>query len=116
MADGLLLKVVNRETRLLPVAILTYYEKITFDIVEIVIYTVILNMFWLKKHNLIIDWKKEIFKKKRFGRVIKIYFIYQQRIIVNKDLSRKPAEIKTILFLNKNDFNKKSGSTRIVYG
>jgi len=31
-----------------------YHEEITFNIIKIAIYNVILNIFWLKRHNFII--------------------------------------------------------------
>ena len=38
-----------------------HYKKLNFDIVSMIVYDVILKMFWLKRHNLKIDWKKWVF-------------------------------------------------------
>jgi len=39
----------------LPIAIGVYYEKITFNIIKIAIYNVILGILWLRRHNLTIQ-------------------------------------------------------------
>ena len=44
---------------------------------------IVLNIFWLKLHNLNVNWKKKfIFKKCEY--VIDIKFVHQQRLIINK--------------------------------
>ena len=74
MADGLILSTgrVDEETTSLPVAIQRYYKEITFDVVGIATYYVILGMPWLNKHNLEINWKTGVLKIKRSGFVTSI--------------------------------------------
>ncbi len=46
---------VNKETKLLSIAIEQHHEKLIFNIVRIITYNVVLEMSWLKQHNLEVD-------------------------------------------------------------
>ena len=36
-----------------------YHEKIIFEVVEMITYDFVLNIFWLKLHNLNVNWEKK---------------------------------------------------------
>ena len=55
MIDGSQLDRVNKETQLLLIAIQQHHETIIFDIVTMAGHDVVLDMPWLKKHNLNIN-------------------------------------------------------------
>ena len=46
-----------KKIKLILITFQQYYKVLKFDIIEIVIYDIILGLFWLKKYNLVIDWK-----------------------------------------------------------
>ncbi len=69
MADGstLLTGSVDEETTSLPFVIQRYYKEMSFDIIGIATYYIILGMPWLEKHNLAINWRRKVLKFKRTG-------------------------------------------------
>ena len=50
----------NTKIKLLSITIQQYHEKLIFNIVRMITHDVVLKIFWLKKHNSTIDWKKKI--------------------------------------------------------
>ena len=74
MADGLILLTgrVDEETASLLVTIQRHHKEITFDVIRMATYHVILGMPWLNKYNLEINWKTGVLKIKRSGFVTSI--------------------------------------------
>ena len=77
-------KIINLKTKSLSIVIQQYHEKNIFDVIEIIIHDVVLKLFWLKKHNLDVNWKNKIFIFKKCQYMIDIVFAYQQNLIINK--------------------------------
>ena len=59
----------EQKTIPLPMLIQQHYEIIIFDVFGFPAHNVILNIFWLKTHNPIIDWKNKIFTFQRVRNV-----------------------------------------------
>ncbi len=57
MADGLKLLTgsIDEEITSLPFIIQRYYKEMTFDIIRMATYYIILGIPWLKKYNLVIN-------------------------------------------------------------
>jgi len=74
MADGstLLIGRIDEEIYSLPVIIRRHHEELTFDVVGMATYYIILGMPWLKKHNPVIDWKKGVLTFANTGDVTSI--------------------------------------------
>jgi len=74
MADGSTLSTgrIDEETHSLPVTIRRYHEELTFDVIGMATYHIILGMPWLKKHNPVIDWKKGVLTFANTGDVTSI--------------------------------------------
>ena len=87
-----------------------YYEKIIFEIVQIIIHDFILNIFWLKLYNSNVNWEKKTFTFKKCDCVINIQFTHWQRLMINK---RHELNYKKFLIATKNNFTKKFVSTNI---
>ena len=107
LADGSVFSTgkVEEETRSLPVTIQRHHEEITFDIIGMATYNVILGMPWLNKHNPEINWKTKVLKFGRSGDVTSIRPISQQRTIIDKRKNRRPVEAYiTSSSKNKGDF------------
>ena len=93
MADGSL-KMVNEKTIPLPMLIQQHHEIITFDVFGLAAHNVILNIFWLKTHNPMVNWKNGIFTFQRVGNFTNTEFIRRQRMAINEKKNRKPVEQK----------------------
>lgn len=78
------LKAVAWKTTLLFMIIQQHHEKIIFDIVEKINYNIVLDIFWLKKHELIIMWLKRIFKMEICECIIIMQIMHQQNSMINE--------------------------------
>ena len=89
MADGSDLSSgnVNRETIPLDIAIQQHHEEITFDIVRVANHYIILGIPWLKKQNLIIDWKRGVLEFRETRNVTSSVRMHRQRLIVHEKSS-----------------------------
>ena len=74
IADGSTLSIgrVDEETTSLPVTIQRHHKEITFNIVGMATYHVILGIPWLNKYNSEINWKTGVLKFERSGNVTSI--------------------------------------------
>ena len=94
-----------------------HHEKIIFDIVFIIKHDIVLKIFWLKKHNFDVNWKKKIFTWKKHQNM-KMLSTHWQNIMIDeisnlKKIARREITIST----KKDDFKrKKSDSTDINQG
>jgi len=96
-------KKVNKETKLLSIAIQQYYKKLIFNIVKIITYNIVLEMSWLKQYNSEVDWNTKVFKFAQYNYIIYIQSTYRQRSIVDKKLNRKSIANSKLVFLQKNN-------------
>ena len=55
IADGLILEIINQRIKLLLFAIQQYYKEFFLEIINIITYNIILEIFWLKRKNPIIN-------------------------------------------------------------
>jgi len=63
---------IDKETKLLSIAIQQYYKKLIFNIVKIIIYNIVLEMSWLKQYNSEVNWNIQIFKFAQYNYIIYI--------------------------------------------
>ena len=110
--DSYELQVVNEKTFLermiektksLQVVFQHHHEKLVFDIARMIIYDVVLNMSWLKKHNFIIDWKRESLRFARCDCVITVQSTHRQRSMIDEKLSWNSITKRELVTSNKND-------------
>jgi hypothetical protein len=80
---------VTRETTSLTLMIDEHTEKIFFDIVKMITYNIVLEIFWLRYHKFIIDWIKKVFKFARCNCVIIIQFTHRQNSMMNEMQNRR---------------------------
>ena len=102
--------IITKKTIFLFMIIQRHHEKIIFEIVQIIIHDLVLNMFWLKLHNSNINWEKKTFTFEKCDCVIDIQFTHRQRSMMNEEhkLNYKKFSITT-----KNNFTRKFVSTNI---
>ena len=101
---------VDEETFPLPMSIQRHHEEFAFDVVEMATHNVILGIPWLKKHNPIINWKKEVLTFERTGDVTSLQPIRQQRMTMDEKSNRRPVEACNASISNKNDLKRGFGS------
>ena len=87
-----------------------YHEKIIFEIVQMIIHDLVLNMFWLKLHNSNVNWGKKTLTLKKCDCVIDIQFTHRQWSMINEEYE---SNYKKFSIATKNDFTKKFVSTNI---
>ena len=80
-----------------------HHEDITFDVVGMAPHHIVLGMPWLKKHNLVIDWRKGVLTFRRTGDIASIRPVHQQRMVTDEKSSRKPVEACVASASNKDD-------------
>jgi hypothetical protein len=104
---------VTRETTSLTLMINEHTKKKFFDIVKMIIHNIVLRIFWLRYHNFIIDWVKEIFKFARCNCVIIIQFTHRQNSMMNEMQNRRTIARREIATSMKNTQEKKFDSSDI---
>ena len=90
-----------------------HHEKFVFDIVWMIIHDIVWNIFWLRKHNLNVDWVKRILKFERCNYVITIQFTHRQKRMINKKQNQELIAKSEFATLIKNDLTTKFDSTNI---
>ena len=93
-----------------------HHEEFTLNVVRMINHDIVLRMFWLKMHNLNIDWKTKIFTFKRCDCVIDIQFTHRQRSMINEQTSRESIVKSELINANKNIDEQMFDFTNIVKG
>ena len=101
---------INKETTPLSVAIQQHHETLTFDVVFMINHDIILDMSWLKTHNLNINWESWEIQFKQCDCIITIHSAHQQHMMTDEKQHCVTAEICEIFTLNKNDYKCRSDS------
>lgn len=107
---------VELETYPLPVAIHKHHEELTFDIVGMATHDVVLGMPWLKKHNPMINWKKQVLEFERCGCVTSIQPGHRQRSMADERKDPKKVEVCGTSSTTENIQEKKFDSVGIDRG
>ena len=88
-------KKVTRETKTLPIIIQQYYKEISFDIINMASYNIILEILWLNLYNFSVDWKTRTMKFERCGCTIITQSTQWQSPLANEEVKKKnPPLIK----------------------
>ena len=69
---------IKKEIKLLLMTAQQHHKTIIFDIVEMVTHDVVLEISWLKQHNSIINWKKEVLKFEKCEHIIIFDSVHSQ--------------------------------------
>ena len=101
---------INREMIPLDVAIQRHYKKITFDVVRMANYYIILGAPWLKKQNPLINWKTGVLIFGETRSVTSSGRTHRQRSIVHKKLSRRTTTECNTAISNKDNLKRGSNS------
>ena len=88
-----------------------HQEALIFDIVEMIIHNIILEMPWLKLHNSDIDWEKRVLTFERCNCVIDLELTHRQRSMMNE---KQMTLSQPLCSTEKIDFTKKIVSTVTV--
>ena len=101
---------VNRETIPLDIAFQRYYKEVTFNIVRMANYYIILGIPQLKKQNLIINWKTGTFTLREPSNITSSGHTHQQRTMVHKKSSRRTTTEYNTVTSNKDGLERGSDS------
>lgn len=104
-------KRVNQETESLSIALQRHHEEIIFDVIHMINHELVLEMPWLKKHNLKVDWERRIIEFEKCDCVITAQSTHRQRSMMNEKQSRRSIARCELAALIKNDPITKSDST-----
>ena len=92
----------NTKIKSLSIAIQRHHEELIFDIVRMITHDVVLKMFWLKKHNSTIDWKKKILTFEKCNCVVAIQSAHRQRSMTNEKQNRESIAKREFAASSKN--------------
>ena len=79
-----------------------HHEELTLNIVRMISHDIVLEMPWLKMHNLNIDWETKVLTFERCDCVIDIQFTHRQRSMINEQTSRESIVKSELINANKN--------------
>lgn len=100
-----------KKINFLLIIIQRHYEKISFEIVQIITHNIVLKIFWLKLYNFNVNWKKKKeFTFKRCDCVINIKFMQRRKSLTNE---QQKLNETTFFATLKNDLRIKFASTNI---
>ena len=91
-----------------------HHEELTLNVVRMINHDVVLEMLWLKLHNLNIDWEKRVFAFERCNCVIDIQFTHRQRSMMNEQKNQEMIVKSELINANKNIDKRMFDFTNIV--
>jgi len=71
--------------------------------VKMITHDMVLEMPWLKQHNLEVDWNTRVLRFARCDHAIHIQSTHRQRSMIDKRLNRNSIASSELAFLQKND-------------
>ena len=93
-----------------------HHEELTLNVVRMINHDIVLEMPWLKMHNLNINWETRVFTFERCDCVIDIQFTHRQRSMINEQTNQKSIVKSELINANKNIDEQMFDFTNIVKG